>query len=97
MATPSDSPRPWALITGASEGLGKEFAVQLAQRKTHNLILVARSKDKLDAIAQAVSDQVQCKVIKSDLSVAGVAEKLDQDTRNLDVALLINNAGVAFA
>ncbi|SJX63678.1 related to short-chain dehydrogenase/reductase [Sporisorium reilianum f. sp. reilianum] len=96
MPTPSDSERPWALITGASEGLGKEFALQLAQRKTHNLILEARSEGKLDSVAQAVSDQVECKVIKSNLSVAGAAEKLDRDTRNLDVALLINNAGVAF-
>ncbi|EST09103.1 Short-chain dehydrogenase/reductase SDR [Kalmanozyma brasiliensis GHG001] len=96
MSAPSDSARPWALITGASEGLGKEFAVQMAQRKTHNLILAARSVDKLNSVAKSVSDLVECKVIKSDLSVAGAAEKLDQDTRDLDVALLINNAGVAF-
>lgn len=96
MSAASDSARPWALITGASEGLGKEFALQLAQRKTHNLILAARSEDKLKAVAQQVSAQVECKVIKSDLSVAGAAEKLNQDTRDLDVALLINNAGVAF-
>lgn len=95
MASSTDSSRPWALITGASEGLGKEFAVQLAQRKTHNLVLVARSEDKLAAVAKDVSDLVQCKVIKSDLSVAGAAEKLDKDTRDLDVALLINNAGIA--
>ncbi|TKY84512.1 hypothetical protein EX895_006413 [Sporisorium graminicola] len=70
--------------------------MQLAQRKTHNLILAARSKDKLDSVAHAVSDQVHVKVIISDLSVAGAAEKLDLDTQSLDVALLINNAGVAF-
>lgn len=96
MSSVTDSDRPWALITGASEGLGKEFAMQLAQRKTHNLILAARSEDKLQAVSKAVSDLVQCKVIKSDLSVAGAAEKLDKETRDLDVALLINNAGVAF-
>lgn len=96
MSIPSDTARPWALITGASEGLGKEFAIQLAERGTHNLILAARSKAKLDAVAKAASDQVDCKVIESDLSVAGAAEKLQQQTRNLDVALLVNNAGVAF-
>lgn len=88
--------RPWALITGASEGLGKQFAIQMAERQTHNLILAARSVDKLNSVAKSVSDLVECKVVKSDLSVAGAAEKLDKETRDLDVALLINNAGVAF-
>ncbi|SPO46153.1 related to short-chain dehydrogenase/reductase [Moesziomyces antarcticus] len=96
MTTTSDSHRPWAIITGASEGLGKEFALQLAQRKTHNVILAARSVNKLESVAKTVSEQVQCKVIPIDLSVAGAAEELDQKTRELDVALLINNAGVAF-
>lgn len=96
MSKTSGSARPWALITGASEGLGKEFAIQLAKRETHNMVLAARSVDKLDAVSKTVSQHVQCKVIKSDLSVKGAAEALDRDTRDLDVAILINNAGVAF-
>lgn len=53
MSKVSDSARPWALITGASEGLGKEFALQLAERGTHNLVLAARSVDKLDSVLWA--------------------------------------------
>ncbi|GAB4115444.1 MAG: SDR family oxidoreductase [Roseiflexaceae bacterium] len=87
-----------ALVTGASSGIGAAFAQDLAKRGM-NLILVARSVDKLNALAQELSQryQVQAVVLPADLGQVGAAEKLlaDVEQRGLGVDLLINNAGFA--
>lgn len=87
--------KPWALVTGASEGLGAEFARQIAQRKTHNIILTARTESKLQALAKELGAEVECKVIPADLSKPGSAEHLNEQTKAYDVAILVNNAGIA--
>lgn len=85
-----------ALITGASSGLGVEFANQLAGRGA-NLVLVARRKDRLQAVADAVvlMHKVQVTVIVADLSEVGAAEKLFKALarKKLSVDVLVNNAG----
>ncbi|MBC1197139.1 SDR family oxidoreductase, partial [Microcystis aeruginosa BLCCF158] len=85
-----------ALITGASTGIGVVFARQLAQRQME-LILVARSRDKLEQLAAELEEQygVKVTVIVQDMTVAG-AGKLVYDTVNqkgINVDLLVNNAG----
>lgn len=85
-----------ALITGASSGIGEEFAKQLAAKET-DLILVARSQDKLEALASKLQQQhsINAEVIVQDLTApaAGktVFESIQQ--RGLTVDLLVNNAG----
>lgn len=87
---------PTALITGASAGLGAEFARQLARRRG-DLILVARSADALEAFAAELRSEygVAVEVLVADLSeeedVSRVAERL-RDTSD-PVDLLVNNAG----
>lgn len=85
-----------ALVTGASGGIGEEFARQLAARGM-NLVLVARSADKLQALAQQLADRhrVEVKVIPADLARPGAAQQLLADcaARNVAVDLLVNNAG----
>lgn len=85
-----------ALITGASSGIGEEFADQLAKRGM-NLILVARSQDKLKAIADRITDStdVSVKVLCADLTDPDAARGLADRVRSagLQVDLLINNAG----
>ncbi len=85
---------PWALIAGGSEGLGASFAEQLAQRGL-NLALVTRSADLLDTLAQRLSQRygVQTLTITQDLSVEGAAATIDRQTEDLDLGLLIYNAG----
>ena len=85
-----------ALITGASSGIGETFARELAARKT-NLVLVARSQDKLNQLAAQLSSkhQIKTSVIPQDLTEAK-AGKLVFDAvqaQDLTVDLLINNAG----
>lgn len=85
-----------ALITGASMGLGEEFARQLAARKM-DLVLTARSEDKLRALAAELSRAhgIKTHVLACDLSCEGAPQRiLDFLTgNNLRVSWLINNAG----
>ncbi|HZG39166.1 MAG TPA: SDR family NAD(P)-dependent oxidoreductase, partial [Nodosilinea sp.] len=86
-----------ALITGASDGIGAEFAKQLAARRT-DLVLVARSEDKLQSLANSLSrqHQIQVDVIAQDLTVADATETLFQAVQQLGrtIDLLVNNVGV---
>lgn len=82
------------LITGASAGLGAEFARQLT-RQGADLILVARSADRLEALAATLRPAVQVTVLPADLSAPGAVEDLIAEVRRreLRVDVLINNAG----
>lgn len=86
----------YALVTGASSGIGECFARALAARG-HNLILVARSTDKLEALADEFRTQhsVLAVPLPVDLSAPGAAAQLNQvlQERGLGVDLLVNNAG----
>jgi len=88
--------KEFILITGASSGIGYEMAKRLADHR-QNLILVARSQDKLEQIQKQLSMQhgITVEYIVKDLSVAGSAFELysEVQTKNLLVAGLINNAG----
>jgi short-subunit dehydrogenase len=85
-----------ALITGASSGIGEAFAKALAAKGT-DLILVARSEDKLRALARQLNELYsrRVEVVTADLSVAGSAAKVHAaaEALGMPVDLLINNAG----
>lgn len=84
------------LITGASGGIGEEFARQLA-RRGDNLVLVARSADRLNALASELgrAHGVHVHAVPLDLTQENAAQQLLDETtrRNLDINLLVNNAG----
>jgi short-subunit dehydrogenase len=86
-----------ALITGASAGLGEEFARQLANQGA-NLILVARSEDQLNRLAETLRGQSKGQVIvlSADLSSADAVNNLIAEVirRDVQVDILVNNAGL---
>ncbi|MGI6573182.1 MAG: SDR family NAD(P)-dependent oxidoreductase [Fermentimonas sp.] len=88
--------RETALITGASKGIGKEFAELFAERKC-NLVLVARSTDQLEELKEALSEKhgVRIHTIVKDLSALNAVDELFREVRALgvDVDYVINNAG----
>jgi short-subunit dehydrogenase len=88
----------WALVTGASAGIGAEFARALA-RDGVSCVLTARREDRLRALAAELEQahKVQTRVVAIDLGVAGAAEKLAGEVADIDVAILINNAGFGWA
>jgi uncharacterized protein len=87
-----------ALVTGASGGIGEDLARELAARQ-YNLVLVARSADKLEALGQELRQKygIESTIIAMDLSRPDAAEHLTREleTRNLSIDVLINNAGFA--
>lgn len=86
----------WAVVTGASGGIGADIARSLARRGA-NVILVARSADKLAAVQAELTGQwgVEAEVIAQDLGVPGAAQALYDQVTALGhpVEMLINNAG----
>lgn len=87
---------PYAVVTGSSRGLGAAFARALALRK-RNLVLVARSKDKLEALAGELeaTRAIHAVVLPCDLTSPQAARRLSDDlqARNLEIDMLVNNAG----
>src|SRR5690242_3583908 len=96
MSDPQGAARPLALVTGASGGIGLELAREAA-RDGHDLLRVARSEDRLRALAAELERQhrAAAEVLALDLGQPGaverVGERLSAGGRPVDV--LVNNAG----
>ncbi|NJN46190.1 MAG: SDR family oxidoreductase [Candidatus Competibacteraceae bacterium] len=88
-----------ALITGASTGIGLELAKVFAAKK-HDLVLVARSQNRLETLAEELRNEqgVQVTVIPADLTEPHTPQTLFEtlQQQNIDVDILVNNAGVNF-
>jgi uncharacterized protein len=84
--------RPVALVTGASAGIGEEFARQLAARG-HDLVLVARDRARLEALAEGLADErgAHAEVLPADLTDGAQLAAVEARARTVDT--LINNAG----
>ena len=86
----------WALVTGASEGIGREYAVNLAE-SGYNLTLVSRSKEKLDKVdaqVRKINPLIKTRVIPFDVSKAspsGYAQLFNKDEQT---SIIISNAGI---
>ena len=85
---------PWAVVTGASSGIGRAFAEHLAEAGV-NLVLVARSTERLQFLGAALQRDhgVAYRVLTVDLSTDGGARAVLDATEDLDVGLLVSNAG----
>jgi short-subunit dehydrogenase len=84
----------WAVVTGASSGIGREIGYELAKAGL-NLVLVARRRAVLEQIATELADRhsIQVRVIELDLELESNVKTLEIATRDLDVGLLVAAAG----
>ncbi len=98
LSLPRPSPNSAALVTGASAGIGAEIARDLARRE-HNVVLVARRKQRLQDLADELSGDygIRAETISCDLSKPAPRGRLPRQISELglDVNILINNAGFA--
>lgn len=94
MRTFADKYGPWALIAGGSEGIGRSFALQLASRGLH-LILLARRDEPLQATAQEIRERfgVQVSAHATDLTAVDLDRRVDEILAGREVGMLIYNAG----
>lgn len=85
---------PWAIITGASSGIGKGFATQLAADGL-NVVLIARRLPLLEVLGKSLVKEfgIQYRAIQADLSQESALKKIAEATDDLEVGLLISNAG----
>jgi hypothetical protein len=92
----SPASRPVALVTGASSGIGLDFARLLAEGG-HDLVLVARSAGKLGELARELADRhgAKTRVIAADLSDPGAVPRIAAELARagLEISVLVNNAG----
>ena len=87
-----------ALITGASAGLGREYA-RLFAKDGHDLVLVARRRERLDELASELTaaHKTTCMVVTADLTAAGAGQQIADQVQaaGRQVDFLVNNAGMA--
>lgn len=84
---------PWALVVGGSEGVGAECARQLAA-DGFDLVLTARKPEPLQALADELrAAGPQVRVVSADLAQSGVLERVRQATDDIEIGLLVYNAG----
>ncbi len=85
---------PWALVTGASSGIGKEFARQLAANGLH-VVLAARRLSTLEEIGgrRTAEFGVQYRAVGVDLTEEHFRSTIDEATHDLDIGLVVSNAG----
>ncbi len=85
---------PWAVVTGASQGLGQEFSRQLAANGL-NLVLVSRREATLEKVGAELKQRygIDFRTIEADLSTEEGQQRVVEMTEDLDVGLLVSNAG----
>ncbi|XP_061919304.1 very-long-chain 3-oxoacyl-CoA reductase-A [Entelurus aequoreus] len=88
----------WAVVTGATDGIGKSYAEELALRG-FAIVLISRSQDKLDDVAMSLEDQfgVETKTIAVDFGKTDVYPTIEAGLAGLEIGVLVNNVGVSYA
>ncbi|XP_043939334.1 very-long-chain 3-oxoacyl-CoA reductase [Protopterus annectens] len=88
----------WAVVTGATDGIGKAYAEELAHRGL-NIVLISRSQDKLDQVANEIKEKfkVDTKTVTADFGQEGIYKKIEAGLSGLEIGVLVNNVGVSYS
>jgi len=85
---------PWAVVTGASSGIGAEFCRQLAAMGL-NIVMVSRRRERMETLAQEITKRhpIHIIIIPADLAQEDFLSFLEPEIEGLEIGLLVNNAG----
>uniref|UniRef100_A0A3Q3L507 Hydroxysteroid (17-beta) dehydrogenase 3 n=1 Tax=Labrus bergylta TaxID=56723 RepID=A0A3Q3L507_9LABR len=85
----------WAVVTGASEGIGRAYAFELAEQGM-NVVIMSRTKATLDQVAKKIGDTTgrKVKVIVTDFMKENVFGEIEDQLRDLNIGVLVNNVGM---
>ncbi|XP_053604728.1 inactive hydroxysteroid dehydrogenase-like protein 1 [Plodia interpunctella] len=88
----------WAAVTGSTDGIGKQYALELARRGC-SVVLISRNPDKLSAVAGQIEKEynVKTKIIVADFSKgAEVYAKIEEELKDIPIGILVNNVGINY-
>ncbi|XP_060561787.1 very-long-chain 3-oxoacyl-CoA reductase-like isoform X2 [Ruditapes philippinarum] len=88
----------WAVVTGATDGIGKEYAIQLASYGI-NIVLISRTQSKLEQVAAEIesAQKVKTRIIAADYSNGEtIYDDIRNKLRGLDIGVLVNNVGLSY-
>ncbi|XP_038560079.1 testosterone 17-beta-dehydrogenase 3 isoform X2 [Micropterus salmoides] len=85
----------WAVVTGASEGIGRAYAFVLAEQGM-NVVIMSRTKVTLDQVAKEIGDTTgqRVKVIVTDFIKENIFSEIEDELRDLNIGVLVNNVGL---
>ncbi|XP_004072273.2 testosterone 17-beta-dehydrogenase 3 isoform X1 [Oryzias latipes] len=85
----------WAVVTGASEGIGRAYAFALAERGM-NIVIMSRTKSTLDQVAKEISNSTgqKVRVIIADFTDENIFSEIEEQLKDLCVGILVNNVGI---
>ncbi|XP_034444922.1 very-long-chain 3-oxoacyl-CoA reductase-A isoform X2 [Hippoglossus hippoglossus] len=86
------------VVTGATDGIGKSYAEELA-RRGFAMMLISRSQDKLDDVARALEEQfkIETRTIAVDFGKSDIYSKIEVGLAGLEIGVLVNNVGVSYS
>ncbi|NP_001187450.1 very-long-chain 3-oxoacyl-CoA reductase-B [Ictalurus punctatus] len=88
----------WAVITGATDGIGKAYAEELA-RRGFAIVLISRTQEKPDDVSKAIESKynVETKTISADFGSVDIYSKIESGLAGLEIGILVNNVGVSYS
>ncbi|XP_046898517.1 very-long-chain 3-oxoacyl-CoA reductase-B [Hypomesus transpacificus] len=88
----------WAVVTGATDGIGKAYAEELA-RRGFSIVLISRTQEKLDEVSKSIESTcgVETKTIAADFSALDIYHKIEAGLAGLEIGVLVNNVGISYS
>uniref|UniRef100_A0A3P8Z0R9 Hydroxysteroid (17-beta) dehydrogenase 12b n=1 Tax=Esox lucius TaxID=8010 RepID=A0A3P8Z0R9_ESOLU len=88
----------WAVVTGATDGIGKAYAEELA-RRGFDIVLISRTQEKLDEVSKSIEGKygVETKSLAADFSATDIYPRIEAALTDLEIGVLVNNVGISYS